>query len=163
MKRLVSIFLYILLFGAGWAIGAQGYRNAAGWSALSSIERLMYTSGYSEGYIRGSLEGSIVAAGLLAEKNKGLTTTLGKIDPAKLERLQLSMRAQAGTGRNQHMNTIEVQKGIDTFYGDFRNQSICWYDAFKFSAMALNGDTPTEKELSDARESGAKNCLSLEK
>jgi hypothetical protein len=53
------------------------------------------------------------------------------------------------------MDTVQIRDGITSFYSDFRNQSVCWPAAFKFAAMALNGDTPTEQELSATRKEGA--------
>lgn len=47
----------------------------------------------------------------------------------------------------QFCDDVAVEEGINSFYGDSRNQNIYWYDAFKFFAMALNGDTPAEDEL----------------
>ncbi len=44
---------------------------------------------------------------------------------------------------------------MTAFYGDFRNQAVCWPEAFKFATMSLNGNTPTEDELQSARKAGA--------
>jgi hypothetical protein len=148
----------ISAFSGGWAVGAsQQSWNAATWNAHTKTERLMFTRGYWLGYSRGAFQGSYVTAGLLAEKNKGCGSESGKTDPAILARMQAEVRAQNPLG-NRQMDDVAMEEGMNAFYGDPRNQNVCWYDAFKFSAMALNGDTPTEDELDLARKTGAINC-----
>jgi hypothetical protein len=158
MKRVSQLGLCLFLFGVGWAIGAEE-GPAAGWNSLTTVERLIYADGYFQGYFRGTLDGSIIGAALLRQKNSVSDAPI--IEPAKLARLQTVMRDQIHTGTNQHVSTAKIEQGMDMFYSDFRNQAVCWHNSYRFSAMALNGDTPTEQELETARKIGAKSgCTS---
>src|SRR6266849_10042168 len=113
----------------------------------------MYVNGYFQGHLRGILEGGIVG-GLAALNYKG-DLAPGKMNPAKLAKMQTEIRDQIGTGKHKLLDTVEIEEGMTAFYRDFRNQKVCWPIAFKFSALSLSGDTPTEQELQAAREADA--------
>jgi hypothetical protein len=131
----------------------QNSKNGAGWMALSPRDRSLYVTGYFVGYLQGSMEGAI-AGGQAAFNYKG-DVAAAKIDSAKLSRLQTEIRDQIGTGKHKFKNTVEIEDGITAFYRNSLNQSVCWHDAYKFSAMLLSGDAPTEQDLDAARKAGA--------
>lgn len=155
MRTTATICFFAALFGAGWSVGTHEHRNGAGWTAHSGIERMMYANGYSEGYLHGSAESAVLAMSMLAQKYKLPRDPDKMLDPKKLERMRSELEEQVGSGRNKKINTLEIEKGMDAFYADFRNQSVCWADAFRFSAMSLNGDSAMEEELAKARSAGA--------
>jgi hypothetical protein len=157
MKRMAGATLCLAIFLAGLALGER--RNAATWNDHSSVERIMYTNGYFEGYVRGSAESTLVSTFLLTQKYKIPIPDVEKLDSSKFEKMRMELQEQAGTASNKHTNTVEIEKGMDALYADVRNRSVCWPDAFKFSAMFINGDVPTEQELTTARKTGAEsNC-----
>lgn len=156
MTKPLICLMCVAFFVVELAVGLTEERSAATWSSHSEMEKLMYTNGYLQGFARGSIDGIISATSAIAEKEKKSVTSGGNtIDPARLARLKVEMRDQTGSGANKNMETVQIKDAITAFYSDFRNQGICWPEAFKFATMALNGDTPTEGELQAARKTDA--------
>ena len=133
--------------------GEKMSKNGKGWLTLSRADRSLYVTGYFSGYLQGVMEGGLVG-GQVALNYKG-DVAAEKINSAKLARLQTIVRDQIGTGKHKFTNTVEYEEGITAFYRDSRNQGVCWYSAYKFAAMLLNGDAPTEQELDAASKAGA--------
>jgi hypothetical protein len=86
---------------------------------------------------------------------KGVTRRQQIASPSRafLEKLD---RDLLGDGPNKQVKVGEVASAISTFYGDYRNATVCWAEAIAFSVMAVNGDAVTDQELNDTRARSAK-------
>jgi hypothetical protein len=55
-----------------------------------------------------------------------------------------------------HHNLGEITNAVTTFYGDYRNVSVCWEAAVTFSVMSVYGNPPSNEELARARQGSPK-------
>jgi hypothetical protein len=61
----------------------------------------------------------------------------------------------AGWAFGQRQITGKVDNAVSSFYGDYRNVSVCWNQAVQFSIWSLSGDAVTDQEIDAARKSKA--------
>ena len=145
MRNTSLVLAAEFLLAVAYALGAPEHRHDVAWIGHSVAERQMYVRGYRDGLKEGELDGSV-----LARSDKTIETD------EYLRTLQRELREQLGTGQTGELETSEIEKGMSDFYRDPQNASVCWRNAFRFAAMTLNGDSPTEEELKRARDDGSK-------
>jgi hypothetical protein len=151
-KIIVGGCFCVLVFCSGWAFG-QRTLDASNWSELGKIDdlaRIMYVKGYLAGYSDGD------------SAMEKITVVLMKDNPMddakkKLVAPQATRVSQvSGFGViNPDITIGKIKDTMSSFYGDYKNAPTCWNQALQFAVWSLNGDAPTEQELSEARKRGA--------
>jgi hypothetical protein len=144
-KHIVAVCACIFLggFAGGWAAGnskAVVSYNGQYWHEVSDSAKLFYVRGFSTGY-----QDAVATKEALAGKS------LNDAQRALLMRTDRYMSAkEAG-----HHNIGEITNAVTTFYGDYRNASVCWEPAVTFSVMSVYGNPPSNEELARARQGSA--------
>jgi hypothetical protein len=98
-------------FVGGWALSTQYQRNGRGWARLTHEERFYFMVGYDIGYAEANYLSDIIAS-------KSGT-------PSQIALSKEMHRLLSGKGEGRHTRK-EIVDAVDTFYNDFRNQSVCW-------------------------------------
>jgi hypothetical protein len=150
-KIIVAGCFCVLIFCSGWVFG-QRTLDASNWGELGKIDNLARTT-YVKGYLAGYSDGESTM-----EK---IASVLMKDNPRddakkKLVAPQAARVSQViGFGINQDMTIGKIMDAMSSFYSDYRNAPVCWNQALQFAVWSLNGDSPSEQELSEARKRGA--------
>jgi len=133
------------LFVGGWAAGSarsQYQHNAANWKVLTDFEKVLFVHGFHQGYSAATDMREVLARQDLSASQRAVVEQMD--------------REMTGSGLNRHITAGQLATAMSSFYGDFRNQPVCWGPALTFSIKALNGTAPTEQELNRVREGAAK-------
>jgi hypothetical protein len=133
------------IFAGGWVTGnaqAHSQLNAESWKALTTVGRILWVKGFHEGYSAGADTRELLARQDLTGPQR-----------AEAEEIDRELR---GRGENQHMTLNQISTAMSTFYGDYRNQAVCWSPALLCAVRALNGKPASEEELNRLRASYAK-------
>jgi hypothetical protein len=142
----------VLVFCSGWVFGQQNL-DASKWreyGKTDDLARTMYVKGYVAGYSDGDSAMEKITVALM--KDNPMDDAKKKLVAPQAVRLS----QVSGFGIvNPDMTIGKVMDTMSSFYGDYRNSSVCWNQALQFAVWSLNGDTPTEQELSEARKRGA--------
>jgi hypothetical protein len=145
--------LCLVFFCVGWCFGqgktATHLPGGSDWKSLSSAERKLYLSGWVLGYRLGTLHAGVLATSNLApEKVNALT-------PAQKKDYDESLGwAHRVTPILLH-GASGLEATVSTFYGDYRNTTVCLDEAILFSAATLAGNAASDQELGAARKQGA--------
>lgn len=144
-RKFIVAICAIGFFAVGWLGGlaqSGSQTDAAGWRSLSDDEKTLFAWAFQRGYTFGAADSE-----LLAEK-------IPSPERAFIER---AYRDLTSKDRNLHLTPAQIKGKIADFYGDNRNQGVCWEMALTLSAMTLSADPPTQHELEVARKgSGCK-------
>jgi hypothetical protein len=152
MKTIVLGCFCLLIFSSGWVFGQQTL-DASKWhqyGKADELARTMYVKGYLAGYSDGD------------SAMEKITVVLMKDNPMddakkKLVAPQATRVSQvSGFGIiNPDMTIGKIMDAMSSFYGDYRNAPVCWNQALQLAVWSLNGETPTDQELREARKRGA--------
>jgi hypothetical protein len=151
-KTIVVGCLCVLIFCSGWVFG-QRTLDASNWSELGKVDdlaRTMYVKGYVAGYSDG--DSAMEKTTVVLMKDNPMDDAKKKLVAPQVARLS----QVSGFGSvNPNITIGKITDEMSSFYGDYRNAPVCWNQALQFSVWALNGDTPTEEEMREARKHGA--------
>ena len=129
-----AIFLGGLIAGRAATPQSDVKLDGPTWRTLNTNEKTRYAQGWIQGY-----QDATDAAQLITEgKPGGLSATTRDF----FER----QKRDVSRSFDRRTDAAAVAKTIDTFYGDFRNQPVCWDVAVAFSVMALQGDSASADE-----------------
>lgn len=135
------IFLGGFVAGQAASTPKPGYsHDGQHWRELTDFQRILYVRGFSLGYQDATTTKEALAGKYLDDAQRVLLT---KVD-----------RYLAGKAEGRH-KVGEIVNAITTFYGDYRNVSVCWEPAITFSVMSVYGSPPSNAELAGARQGSA--------
>jgi hypothetical protein len=133
------------LFTGGWLAGfaqSEYQHNAATWKTLTTFEKVLSLEGFHQGYSTAADAKELLRNSKITGPKRALVETMD--------------RDLLGDGLNKRLKVGELASAVSTFYGDYRNASVCWNQALTLSSMATNGDTVTDQMLNDLRALSAK-------
>ena len=144
-RKLVFALYACAFFAGGWLAGfaqSEYQHNAATWKTLTTFEKALYVNGFHQGYSSGADAEELLADSRVPGPKRAMVETMD--------------RDLRGDGPNKRVKVGDLANAVSTFYGDYRNASVCWNQALTLSAIATNGDTVTDEMLNNLRASSAK-------
>jgi hypothetical protein len=153
MKRMIVGGCFcVLVFCSGWVFGQQN-SDASKWrdfGKTDDLARTMYVKGYLAGYSDG--DSAMEKITVVIMKDNPIDDAKKKLVAPQAARVSQIV----GVGITNPGITIgRIMDTMSSFYGDYKNAPTCWNHALQFAVWSLNGDTPTEQELREARKRGA--------
>lgn len=125
--------------------------NGTSWKTLNRFERALYVAGFNKGHAAGMSDGMKRVLEVVTAARPASSWTPEERQKLEERAKQMDQKSAA----NSDLTMGQVEATVSTFYDDYRNMSVCWDDAIRFSTLSLKGIAPTQKELNAARKAGA--------